>query len=101
MTSWKTTKYSSLENSKKNNPTGQKKIKAKLNLMELKAQTKILEDKITHYKTKYQEVDQELITEIRELCPIETQPFLKGPWEKTAKKRKKNQGKSWAKKLHC
>ena len=45
--------------------------------MKLKAQTEILEDKTTHYKTKYQEIDQELITEIRELCLIEIQPFLK------------------------
>ena len=56
---------------------GQKIIKANIYLMKLKAQTKILEDKSTHYKTKYQEIDRELITEIRELCPIETQPFLK------------------------
>ena len=40
--------------------------------MKLKAQTEILEDKTTHYKTKNQEIDQELITEIKELCPIET-----------------------------
>ena len=54
-----------------------KKIKANFNLMKLKAQTEILEDKTSHYKNKYQEIDQELITEIRELCPMETQQFLK------------------------
>ena len=59
--------------------------------MKLKAQIEILEDKTTHYKTKYQEIDQELITEIRELCPTETQPFLKKIMgQKTAKRRKKN-----------
>ena len=69
------------------NTEEQKKIKANLNLMKPKAQTEILEDKTTHYKTKYREIDQELITEIREL--IEIQPFLKELWgggEKTAKK---------------
>ena len=64
----------------------QKKIKANLNLLNLKAQTEILEDKTTNYKTEYQEIDQEIITEIRELCPIETQPFLKQLWEKNCKK---------------
>ena len=49
----------------------EKKIKANLNLMKLKAQTEILEDKTTHYTTKYQEINPELITHIRELCPIE------------------------------
>ena len=53
----------------KNNPTGhrrtEKKFKANLNLMKWKSQTEILKDKTTHYKTKYQEIDQELITEIR------------------------------------
>ena len=68
--------------------------------MKLKAQTELQEDKTTHYKTKYQKIDQELITEIRELCPIETQPFLKELWKKTAKRRKKNPEKSWTKKLH-
>ena len=50
----------------------QNKIKTKLNLMELKAQTEIQEDKTTHYKTKYQEIDQELITEIIEIFPKDT-----------------------------
>ena len=59
----------------------QKKIKANLNLMKLKVQTEIQEDKTAHYKTKFQEIDQELITEIRELCPIETKLFLKEVWE--------------------
>ena len=72
----------------------QKKIKANLNLMKLKAQIEILEDKTTLYKTKYEEIDQELITEIRDLGPIETQPFLQELGEKTAKRRKKNQVKS-------
>ena len=72
----------------------QKKIKANLNLMKPKAQTEILKEKTTHYKTKYQEIDQELITEIGGLYPIETQPFLKELWKKTAKRRKKNQEKS-------
>ena len=55
---------------RKNNTTGHKgpkKIKAKLNLMKLKAQVEILEYKTAHYKTRYQEIDQELSTEIREL----------------------------------
>ncbi len=34
----------------------QKKIKANHNLMKLKAQTEILEDKTAHYKTKYQKI---------------------------------------------
>ena len=41
--------------------------------MQLKAQTEIFEKRATHFKTKYQEIDQELITEIRELCPTEIQ----------------------------
>ena len=45
--------------------------------MKLKAQTEILKDKTTHYETKYQEIDQKLITEIKDLCSIETQPLLK------------------------
>ena len=49
--------------------------------MKLKVQTEIQEDKTAHYKTNFQEIDQELITEIRELCPIETKPFLKEVWE--------------------
>ena len=40
----------------------QKKIKANL---KLKAQIEIPEDKTIHYKTKYQEIDKELITEIK------------------------------------
>ena len=64
------------------------KIKANLNLMKLKAQTEIPEDKTTHYKTKYQEIDQELITEITELCPIETQQFLIELCEENSKKEK-------------
>ena len=46
--------------------------KKKKKKIKLKAQTEILEDKTTHYKTKYQEIDQEIITEIRELCSKET-----------------------------
>ena len=64
----------------------QKKIKANLNLMKLKAQTETLEDKTSHYETKYKEIDLELITEIRDLCPIEAQPFLQELWEKNCKK---------------
>ena len=60
----------------------QKKVKVNHNLMKLKAQTDIQKDETTHYKTKYQE----LITEIRDLCPIETQPFLKELQEKNCKK---------------
>ena len=48
----------------------EKKIQANLNHMKIKTQTEILVDKTIHFKTKYQEIDQELITEIRELCPI-------------------------------
>ena len=76
----------------------QKKIKANLNLMKLKAQTEILKDKTTHYKTKYQEIDQELITEIRELCLIETQPFLQELWENNCKKEEEKSRKILAKK---
>ena len=54
----------------------QKKVKDKLTLMKLKSPLEILENKTTYYKTKYQEIDQELITETRELCPVETQQFL-------------------------
>ena len=54
--------------------------------MKLKAQKEILEDKTIHYKTKYQEIDQGLITEIKELCPMETQPFQKEIWQKNCKK---------------
>ena len=52
--------------------TGTEKIKTKLNLMELKPQIVILEDKTLHYTTKYLKIDQELISEIREFCPIKT-----------------------------
>ena len=61
-------KYSSLQNSKKKktpqDTQEQKRIKANHKLMKLKAQTEILEDKTIYYKTKYQEIDQQLITEI-------------------------------------
>ena len=73
--------------------------------MKLKAQTEMLEDKTTHCKTKYQEIDQELITEIRELCPIEKQPFLKELWEKNSKKEEEksrkilNEKTTWLKNL--
>ena len=46
----------------------EKKIKAKLNLTKLKAQVELLEDRTTHYTTKYIEIDQEVLTEIKELC---------------------------------
>ena len=65
-------KYSSPENLKKklhHKTEEEKKIKANLNLMKLKAQKEIQEEKTIHYKTKYQEIDKELIIEIRELCP--------------------------------
>ena len=42
-----------------------------MNLMKLKAQTEILEDKTTYYKIIYQEIDEELLNEIKELCPME------------------------------
>ena len=54
--------------------------------MKLKAQAEIREDKATHYNAKYQEIDLELNTEIRDLSLIETQPFLKELWEKNCKK---------------
>ena len=38
--------------------------------MKLRAETEILEDRATNYQTKYQEIDQELIAGIRELCFI-------------------------------
>ncbi len=53
--------------------------------MKLKAQIEILKDKTTHYKTKYKEIDPELITEIRKICPKETQQFLIELWEKLQK----------------
>ena len=53
-----------------------KKIKACHNLLILKAQAVIPEDKTILYKTKYHEIDHEQFTEIRELCPIETQQVL-------------------------
>ena len=61
--------------------------------MKLKAQTEILEDKTTLYKTKYQEIDLKLITKIRELWSIETQSFLKELWGKELQKGGKNQEK--------
>ena len=67
--------------------------------MKLKAQTEILEDKTTHYKTKYQEMDQELITEIRELCPIET-TIPKRTMRKNCKKEEEKARKIPYKKLH-
>ena len=53
----------------------QKKIKAKLKFVKLKAQTEIPENKTAYYKIKYQEIDKELITDIWEVCLIETQQF--------------------------
>ena len=50
--------------------------KAKLNLMKLKAKTERLENKATHYKTKYQGTDPEQIEEIRQFSSSETQQFL-------------------------
>ena len=49
--------------------------------MKLKTQTEILEYRDILYKTKYQEIDQDLMTEIRELCPTKTQQFLSALWE--------------------
>ena len=54
--------------------------------MKQKSQAEILEDKTPHYKTKYQEIIKELITEIRELCLIEIQQFLIELWEENCKK---------------
>ena len=48
MISWKRTKYSSLENSKEKKTPQKNRKKANLYLMELKAQTEILEDKTIH-----------------------------------------------------
>ena len=75
------------------NTKEQKIIKANLNLMKLIVQTEILKDKTTHYKTKYEEIDQEIITEISELCPIETQQFLIELWEDNCKKEKEKSRK--------
>ena len=74
----------------KNNHKTQKKIKANHNLMKLKAQTEILEDKTAHYKTKYQKIYSELITVIKELCRTERQQFLIELWKKTTQRKKKN-----------
>ena len=60
--------------------------------MKLKAKAEILEDKTTQYKTKYQEIDKELISEIRHLCPIEAQRLLIELREENSKrKREKSQ----------
>ena len=72
--------------------------------MKLKTQTEILEDKTTNYKTKYQEIDQELITEIREICPIETtipKRTMRKKLQKGGRKSKKNpvQKTTWLKNL--
>ena len=76
-------KYSCQRFRRKNNTRhrGREKIKTKLNLMKLKAQTEIWEDKTIPYK-KDKEGGQELIAEIRELCPTETQQFLSTIWER-------------------
>ena len=66
----------------------------------LKAQTGILKNKTTYFKTKYWEFDQELITEIRELCPTETQQFLSEQWEEKCKKEEGKLSKILDKKLH-
>ena len=68
--------------------------------MKLKAQSEIQDDKTTHSKTKYQEIDQELITEIRELCPIETRQFLIELWEENCKKKGEKSRKIFDKKVH-
>ena len=55
---------------------GTEKIKAKqnkTNITKLKAQVELLEDRATHNTTKYLEIDQELLTEIKELCFTITQ----------------------------
>ena len=58
--------------------------------MKLKVQTEILKHKTTHYKTKYQEIDQEIIIEIIELFLIEAN-IPNRIMGKTAKRIKKNQ----------
>ena len=41
--------------------------------MKLKEQREMLDGRATYYKTKYQEIYQELIAEIMEPCPTATQ----------------------------
>ena len=61
---------------KKDNRLKNRRFKAKLNHMKLKVQTEISKDRTTYYKKKYWKVEQQIIEEIRKICPTETQQFL-------------------------
>ena len=56
--------------------------------MKLKAQREIWEDKAILHKTKYREIDQELMVEIK-LCPIKTQQFQSTLWERNCTTKEK------------
>ena len=69
--------------------------KTKLDVLKFKAEAKILEGRAIHYKTKYQEFDRELMTEIGELCPTNTQQFQSTRWERNCTREiKKNKMKT-------
>ena len=77
--------HSSLGNiGKKINPQDteiQRNIKEDLSVSKLKANIQILEDKTVHYSTKYLEIDEELLNEIKSLCTEETHDFLETLWD--------------------
>ena len=69
------------EKTTKQDSEEQTRIKTHLNIAKVSAHIKILEDKATNYTNKFLQVDEEIITEIKDSCPIETLPFLSDLWK--------------------
>lgn len=65
-------------------------IKNALSLAKLQTQIEIQEDKTIHFTKKYTEIDNEFLTEIKELCPKETHQFLSELWESKCKEDEEN-----------
>ena len=76
----------------------QKRIKHDLSIAKFCAQIDILHDKKEHYTTMYLEIDEELQSEIMNLCPHETHDFLEDLWIKETKTEEEKSKKIWDKK---
>ena len=76
----------------------QKRIKHDLSIAKFRAQIDILHDKKEHYTTMYLEIDEELQSEIMNLCPQETHDFLEDLWIKETKYEEEKSKKIWDKK---
>ena len=76
----------------------QRNIKEDLSVSKLKANIQILEDKTVHYSTKYLEIDEELLNEIKSLCTEETHDFLETLWDTETKREEDKSRRIWSKK---